>query len=176
MTLKALTIVVLRLFAIRYFIEALVAALAVLPAQYVYLDVNRVLSELFYPASLLILAGVLWLVARHLAAIVTKGIDGPLPFTALTREDIYCCAFVILGLDFVLGSISAALLELYQYTQIYSHGGYPANGWSQYTIPLVKHTLTLIAGTACILGAQAWTRKLLRLEQKNETQNESDET
>lgn len=165
MTLKALTIVVLRLFAIMYFAQTILGALVYIPSLYLQ---SGGLLLLFYPAGLLILAVLLWVVANRLAAVATKGIDGPIPFTALTREDIYCCAFVILGLDFVLGSVGSSLTELYQFIQIFAGNSTDYLVQKRLIAPLAKNAITLIAGLSCILGAPVWTRKLLHLEQKNE--------
>lgn len=169
MTLKALTVVVLRLFAIQYFVQTILASFTYLPPLLKPFDSKYFLIALSYPTGLLILSVVLWLLAGRFAALATRGIDGPLPFNTLTREDIYCCAFVILGLNFVLGSIGSTLQELYQYIRFFAEDTYPASSLSQLINPLARHGLTLIFGLACILGAQAWTRKLLRLEKSEES-------
>jgi len=167
MTLKALTIVVLRLFAIQFFAQTIIDTVTYVPQFLMPFEFHSALIGIGYPMGFLSLSIVLWLVAQHLAALATKGIDGPLPLTALTLEDLYCFAFLVTGLNYVLGSISTFFNELYRTMENLAY--YSNTEGSQITPLLLNRGITVIFGLAFIFGARVWSRKLLRLEQKNET-------
>ncbi len=168
MTLKALTVIVLRLFAIQFLLQSILDVVFYLPSLFETGGYGMFIYAVFYPTALLVVAGAIWVLAGWFAGLATRGVDGPLSLGALTKEDLYRFVFLFLGLYFALSAVGAVVTEWNQFIQLYAENAFPSANLTQFTKPLVSHTITLIAGLACIFGGKAWTRKMLRYEQKDE--------
>jgi hypothetical protein len=171
--LKTLVVIALRLYAIYWLLEGLSAMVIYLPFM---LEASSregthapTSSFIFIPPSMLIFAVILWFLSSWLSSAVTNGHDTQLTFTYLTREDLYHFAFVFLGLFFVLSSLYTLIQSGYQFFtyDFPQPNNNPEKG--RYLWPFLGHALTMIAGFICVLGAQKWTNKLIRLDNKYET-------
>ena len=98
MPLQRIIVVFLRLFALECFVGAIVA----LP-QWAFRGINNVASAISVIAT--ILASIfLWFLAEPLARFASRKHNPFISFGSLTRQDIYCFAFVFVGLScFVYG-------------------------------------------------------------------------
>lgn len=159
----------MRVYAIYWLVDGVSALLVYLPTFMMYQSQLGGVSP--YPYLLVItgflfIALTLWLSASCLSSRVTKGHNTELSFTALSKEDLYCFAFVFLGISFALSSINSTLQTGYQFfTLDYPQpNDNPQKG--RYLWPFLGHALTLVAGFACVFGAMKWTRKLIHLDNK----------
>ncbi|HEX4140312.1 MAG TPA: hypothetical protein VHY09_08190 [Candidatus Methylacidiphilales bacterium] len=168
MRTRSLVLIALRMYAIYWFFTAgleLASALVYLPflgslSSYAGRTVPWVM--VIVPAVMLVLSIVLWKVSTRVSGVIVRDFDVELSTVTLTREDLYAFAFVFLGLFFVLSSIPSVI-----------DGGYafltqdallpesdPRHGREM--LPFLGHSLSLIVGFACVLGASKWSRKLAR--------------
>jgi len=80
--------------------------------------------------------------------------------TGLGLEDLYCFAFVSLGLYFVLRSL-APMLTWAHYTFLLAVRSYGATfEHSQSLYDLMQPTITVAAGLVCIFKGPRWASKL----------------
>jgi hypothetical protein len=173
MPLKTLVVIAMRFYAIYWFIESISELLLFLPtiaAFQAQLHDQKIdtLIYLVIPIAMLGIAIFLWIIASRLSSQITKGHDTQLDLTGLTKEDLYSFAFVFLGLYFFLSSISAFMQRAYQffYRGISLEEGNPQK--MEFLYQLSGPAITLLVGLLCVLGAKGITRKLIRLQNKNE--------
>jgi hypothetical protein len=178
MPLKTLVVIVLRLYAIYWLVDGVSEVLIYVPTVLAFygslwkaapeVPLAVPYSYLLVPVGMLAIAAALWFLAARLSAAAVKGHETNLEFTSLTREDLYHFAFIFLGLEFILSSISPALQAGYKFfaMDLPLPDSNPQRG--QYLWPFLGHAATLIAGFASMLGAGRWTRKLMRWESKSE--------
>ena len=176
MPLKTLIVIALRLYAIYWLVDSLSQILIYFPTFFAFMSqgspgvgMQGIYALILIPLGMLAFAAILWFLSSRLSSPVTKGHDTQFTFTLLTREDIYRFAFVFLGVFFALSSIFSMVQTGYQifaydYPQPDSN---PEKG--RYLSPFLGHAFTMIVGFVCVFGAGNWTKKLIRLENKNET-------
>ena len=171
MRTRSLVLIALRLYAIYWLFQSL-SELATIVPMFLMMDAEvqakMSWSMTVIPAVMLIFSLVLWFCAAGISGAVVRGYDAELSTVTLSREDLYCFAFVFLGLYFVLSSISGIVDAGYKFlTQdVLLSDSDPRRG--REILPFFARTLTLIIGFACVLGAGKWTRKLLKREQSGE--------
>ena len=166
MPLSSIVVIVLRLFALNWLATAiplfLSAATSGSPRD------QQLLSRLlpYAPAVLvLILAVAVWLLARPVARLVSRGVDGSVSVGGLSRADLYSFAFVFLGLLFVLSSF-ADVINWVHYFATVSREGPRSDPRVQNLYQLTRPFVTLALGLVSLLGARRWTKKLISHDQE----------
>jgi hypothetical protein len=171
MPLKTLVAIILRFFALGWLVTGFSTLLIFLPMIVVsggFFTPEFSYGLFLMPLAMVLGSVLLWASTSRLSAVITKGHDTELTFSLLTREDLYCFAFVFLGLYFILNHMEGMLLSTYQFFAIGI--SLPENDpqKGKYLSSFFSHVIPLIVGFACVLGAKSWTLKLMRLENKNE--------
>lgn len=169
MPLKTLVVIALRLYAIYWLIESIIYLTSAVSSIFRNgFSLSHFLVVLGTMLTVNIIAIVLWTSASWLSSKIVQGHDMQLAFTSLTKADLYCFAFIFLGVFFTLSSLQSAIedgLQLF----LFDSPLYPDDrGKWQFLWPFVGHVVTLIAGLASVLGARKWTNKLIRMESKND--------
>jgi hypothetical protein len=106
-----------------------------------------------------------WLLAPALARLVTPRPDSTVSVGGLTRYDLYCFAFVFLGLYFFLSSVGNTINWLHAYAFLASNAPQvPRNSFYELTRALI----TCVAGGVCIVFASRLAKKLTDSQRKYE--------
>jgi hypothetical protein len=161
MPLSSIVVIVLRLFALYGLFRALPlfgsAAMTPLGRE---LSLSIVLAP-YAPAVLLVIfAAGLWILARAIGRIVSRGVDTSVCIGGLTRADLYSFAFVFLGIYFILSSFADVINGIH-YCFTIAHNDSAHNPHVENFYQLTRPSLTCIAGFVSLLGAPHWTKKLV---------------
>src|ERR1700738_2552655 len=107
MPLSSIVFIVIRLFALNWFLTAVPLLLSAATAP---LSHERHLSAVLMPYApavlLLVFAAGLWILSPGIARFVSRGVDTRVSIGSLSRSDLYSFAFVFLGLFFILSSFA----------------------------------------------------------------------
>ena len=109
MLVSLIVLVVLRMFSLLWLVQGLVELVIALG---VVADVKLRLLPAFL---LLALSIVSWITAPILARLAIGKYDTTVTISGLTREDLYCCGFIFLGLYFALLSVGNVVNWLHYY-------------------------------------------------------------
>ena len=167
MPLSSIVVIVIRLFALNWFVSAvpllLSAATNPLPHE-------RHLSAVLMPYApavlLLIFAAGLWILTPAIARIVSRGVDTTVSIGSLSRSDLYSFAFVFLGLFFILSSFADVISWIHYFATV-SHQDSTRDPRVQNLYQLTRPCLTFVAGLISLLGAPRWTKKLVAYDHRN---------
>jgi hypothetical protein len=167
MRTRSLVLIALRLYAIYWFFQSLSQLAFALPLLF-YAPSVLAKTPWFLaviPAVMLVFSIALWVCATQISSVVVRGYDAELSTVTLTREDLYCFAFVFLGLYFILSSIPAVSDAGYKF--LTEDAMLPESDVrrGREIVPFFGHTLTLLIGFGCVLGASKWSRKLARRDE-----------
>jgi hypothetical protein len=161
MPLQSIIVVFLRLFAVQFLFSFLVSALSFF--RYSPISVSIVGAIIWLGAC-----GVTWFLAAPLARLVTKGYDTTVSLGGLTRQDLYCFAFVFVGLGSFIGGASSSLMNL---NTILSDQISPmmhgiTNPITTQAIQQLPRNITeLLLGLVALLFASRWAKKLASREE-----------
>jgi len=168
MPLTSIVAVVLRLFSVSWLVQGvtglavMAAALAPLPSP--YSNPWNYAGPVFFVA----VAVATWLLAPALARLVTPRPDSTIHIGGLTRYDLYCFAFVFLGLYFILSSIANSINWLHYY-MILAKNTPQADSQRQTSFyQLTQALITLVAGGICLSLASRLAKKLTDAQRKYE--------
>lgn len=104
-------------------------------------------------------------IARH----VTPDPDSIINVGALTRYDLYCFAFVFLGLYFVLSSLAQALNAVHFHFAVSTTIPPPPQLEKEASLyRLAAPLITLVAGVLCIVFSSRLSRKLTGAQHQSE--------
>ena len=118
MPVSTLTLVILRLFSISWFIQALISVVEV-STMFVMPEPGRIgYWNYALPLFMFALACASWFAGPLLSRLITRRYDTTLAIAGLSLEDLYTLAFVFLGLYFVLNSIAPSLNWVYHFFAI----------------------------------------------------------
>ena len=119
MPLSSIVVIVIRLFALNWFLASvpllLSAATNPLPHE------RHLLAVLmpYAPAVLLLIfAAGLWILAPAIARFVSRGVDASVSIGSLSRSDLYSFAFVFLGLFFILSSFADVINWIHYFAAV----------------------------------------------------------
>ena len=168
MNLSSVVAIVLRLFSVSWLVQgvagliAMAAALA--PRSSPYSNPWNYAGQVFFVA----VAVATWMLAPALARFVTPRPDSTIDVGGLTRYDLYCFAFVFLGLYFILSSVANSINWLHYYVVLATNtsGADPQQQTSFYQ--LTQPLITLVAGGICMLLASRLSKKLTEAQRKYE--------
>jgi hypothetical protein len=167
MLVSTIVLIVVRLFSIQWLVQGL-SMLAVSFSEQAYASNDSLRFLRFLPpVSLIVLSVIGWIVAPCLSVRIPGQQNVSLPVTGLSLRDLYCFAFVFLGLYFSLGSV-ADVLNWLHYSMLASlgHDFDPARKISLYA--LSRPLITFLAGLICIFSGRGWASKLSDHEAKAE--------
>lgn len=159
MPLSSIVVIVIRLFALNWLVSAvpllLTAAMTPLPHQR---DLSAGLIPYAPAVLLLVLAAVLWILARAIARFVSRGVDTSVSMASLSPSDLYTFAFVFLGLFFMLSSFADAINWIHYFATVSRQD--PTRD-PHYLYQFTRPCLTFVAGSISLLGARRWAKKLV---------------
>jgi hypothetical protein len=167
MPLSSIVVIVMRLFALNWFVSALPLLLsaATLPLPH-----ERSMFALLMPYApgvlLLIFAAGLWIFSSAIARLVSRGVETSVTIGGLSRSDLYSFAFVFLGLFFILSSLADVIDWIHYFTVSHEDPRHDPRIQSFYQ--LTRPCITLALGLASLLGAPRWTKKLVARDQKTD--------
>jgi hypothetical protein len=166
MPLSSIVVIVARLFALNWLLQAFVLIASALTTPSVQeRSVSTALMGSAPGVLLLILAVFLWMLAPAVARFVSRGVDTTVSVGSLSRRDLYSFAFVFLGLFFVLSSFADVINWIHYFTV--SRDAPTRDPRIQSFYDLIRPCLTLAAGLICLLGAPHWTKKLTSRDEKS---------
>jgi hypothetical protein len=161
MQLTNIVVIVLRITALSWLVHGLTGLAAVAIA-------HPDLWNYAVPAIFFVFAAIVWFLAAPIARLVTPRSESVVSIGTLSRYDLYCFAFVWLGLNFVLSSLADAVNWLHYYFTIarltYENDPQRQQGFYQLSKPLI----TVIAGGLSLLFAARCAKKLTDVERKHE--------
>jgi len=168
MPLSSIVTVILRLFAVHWFLQGIISFVSIVKELSRAWGFQAGYWALLYPAVLLALSIGLFLWSKLLARIVTPRPDPEVALGGLTQYDLYCFAFTFLGLYFVLSSIADTLNWLH-YGFMVARGtndgdAKRADALYQITRPLI----TLLAGGVSLCLASRLAHRLTAIQRKND--------
>jgi hypothetical protein len=168
MPLSSIVVVVLRIFALYglFWALPLFGSAAITPVGRDQ-SLSVVLAP-YAPALLLVIfATGIWILARAIGRLVSRGVDTSVNIGGLTRADLYSSAFVFLGLYFILSSFADLINWIHYFVTLFQKD--PAhNPRSEHFYQLTRSFLTFGAGFVSLLGAPHWTKKLESREQRTQ--------
>ena len=107
MPLSSIVVIVMRLFALNWFVIALPLLLPAAAAPVPHESSMFALVMPYAPGVLLLIFAVgLWTLSSPIARLVSRGVDSSVGIGGLSRSDLYSFAFVFLGLLFILSSFA----------------------------------------------------------------------
>jgi hypothetical protein len=161
MPLSSIVVIVIRLFALNWLLTSVSLLLSTSqnPSAYGLMP--------YVPGvALLVVVAVLWILARAIARVVSRGIDANVSIGNLSRFDLYSFAFVFLGLFFILSSFADVINWVHYFTV---SGEDPRRDPRVHSLyQLTRPCLTLALGLVSLLGAPRWTKKLIARDQKTD--------
>jgi hypothetical protein len=167
MPLQSIVVIVLRLFCIQWFVQGITLSISV--AQTIGYGGHGLsaYSGYFIPAGLFLLSICCWLGAPFISRMVTRRNDSPLNVAGLTRRDLYCFAFVFVGLNFALSSLGMTMNTLYYFIKVIRETYEGASERTSASYNLARYGVTLAGGVVAILFAEQWAVKLDRIDSTN---------
>jgi hypothetical protein len=167
MPLSNIVVIVMRLFALNWFVSALPLLLSAATPP---LPHERSMFALLMPYApgvlLLVFAVGLWILASAIARFVSRGVNTTVSVGSLSRSDLYSFAFVFLGLFFILSSFADVINWIHYFTVSGEDPRHDPRIQNLYQ--LTRPCLTLVLGLVSLLGAPRWTKKLVAHDQKNQ--------
>jgi len=168
MPLQSIVSIVLRLFCIQWFITGLSWLFPMLTSWNGY-DTTTKLAMYFGPLFFIVISAVFWVSTPAIARAVTRRDNMPVNTGGLTKHDLYCFAFVLLGLSLLLSNFAATLSYAYQFLVVFSqtHEHDPARNRPVYD--MMRYGISLVAGWVTLLYAGRFSTMLIRMEEKHDT-------
>jgi len=149
--------ILLRLFALQWFLTGLIQAVSVIFTMRAEYFRSSHLTQGLVP----FLAGIiLWFIAPKLSRLLARGNDGEVNLKGVTDEQLYTGVFLGLGLYFTLSRFGAAFSWLHFFaTNQSAELGFSINERPSY-YDLTETVMALAAGIFLIVTCKTWARKL----------------
>lgn len=164
MPLNSIVAVVMRLFALSWLVQGITGTASVFASEALYPSSHMNYWNYAVSGWLLIIATAAWFLAQPVAWLVTPPSDANLDLGGLSRQDLYCFAFVFLGLYFVLSSLANTINWTHHYTAIAKVTSEADRQRQSSFYELTQPLITLIAGAVCLLFAPRIVQRLTRLQ------------
>ena len=175
MPLTNIVTIVLRLFSLSWLVQAIVSAVGIAAATAPYGSASPIPWYLNYGAAgaYFVMAVAVWLNSPLVSRIVTPRPDTTVSIGGLTRYDLYCFAFVFIGLYFILSSIGSAINWIHYYAA--SAKNAPQNDPERISAfyQLTQALVPLLAGVTSIAMASRLAKKLTVSQRKYEERGEA---
>ena len=167
MPLSDIVVIVMRLFALNWFVSALPLLLSAATTPLPHERSTFALLMPYAPGVLLLIFAVgLWILSSAIARLASRGVETRVTIGGLSRSDLYSFAFVFLGLFFILSSLADVINWIHYFTV--SHEDPRHDPRIQNFYQLTRSCFTLALGLISLLGAPRWTKKLVARDQKNQ--------
>jgi hypothetical protein len=167
MPLSSIVLIVVRLFALSWLLQALALIASAIAVPLPYRHYMSATLIHYGPAVFLaILAIFLWILAPAVARFVSGGFDASVNMGSLSRSDLYSFAFVFLGLFFILSSFADVINWIHYFAVAPEDLRHDPRIQNFYK--LTRPCLTLAAGLVSLIGAPRWTRKLISHDRRSE--------
>jgi len=151
--------VVIRLFSIRLGLEAFTFLLTTIGS---YTKSGFVISAVFGLLILMACAYWLWQLSPRIARHVTCGQDFSLDFGSLTLNDLYCFAFLLVGLYFAVDSLGPSLTWLHYSLRESSTSVELSTQQKTNFYTLFKYLIKLLLGLALIFRGRKFADRLIK--------------
>lgn len=160
MPISSIAQILLRLFALNWFIRGLIQIAAI---AYLMRQPQNDWQLLITPTAYLLFGIICWLLSPRLARLAARGDDREVNLSGVTAQQLYTAVFVGLGLYFALSSISEAFhgVQSLIYYEINTDDPGPEPREFPYE-DLTTPLLTLLAGVVMIATSRKWADKLSR--------------
>lgn len=170
MPLTSIVTVVLRLYAIVWFLSGLISLAS--GARDSFRSWSSLgFSSYVIPISYLVVAFLIFMWSHVLARMVTPKSNSEVATGGLTLFDLYCFAFTITGLYFVLSSFADALNWIHYAVMVEREPGVPEQQMGPGFYELTRHLVTIAGGGACLVFAPRFARKLTSFQNKQDAAN-----
>ena len=158
MPISTITQVLLRLFALNWFLSGMISLAVTL---HIILKPHAFGSLI--PSFVHIFAGILfWILAPAISRIVAKRNDGELSLTGVTEEQLFATAMLGLGVYFSLKSFG----EVFNWAHFFAIHKSPDYGFHKENSPsfydFTEPALTLAAGLVLVFSAKRWAAMLTK--------------
>jgi hypothetical protein len=175
MPLKALIVVVLRMYTIYLIVEGISQIALVLPFYWkITGQIDNPDQSLIFPVVLsaigyLLVAAILWFCSFRVGSAVTRRLDTDISLTQITREDLYAFGFVFLGTWFVLSSTFSVVQSVYNFARLDFSLPEGSERKGYYLAPMLGYLLKITFAFFCVFKAKLWAQKLVRFGDSNRT-------
>ena len=168
MPLSNIVAIVLRLFSVSWLVQGVAGFASTAAAAASFPSPYSNLWNYAGPVFFVLIAASTWFLAPGLARFVTPRPEAAIEVGGLTRYDLYCFAFVFLGIYFVLSSVANAInwAHFYLFLSRTVPQADPQRQTSFYE--LAQPLITCVAGGLCIVFASRLARRLAIAEGKYE--------
>jgi hypothetical protein len=169
MPLNVIVTIVLRLFAVDWFIKAIILLPPALQSASASWPGTPNYVLLVSPGLYLVFAiGLFWW-SHLLGRNVTPRPVPEIQFSGLSIYDLYCFAITFLGLYFALSSFASTLNWIHYYFTVLRDTPPESPSRENAFYGLIEPLITFIAGLACLLFAPRFARKLASIQRKADT-------
>ena len=172
MPASTLVLIIVRLFAISWFVQAIILSLDIVTGNFITFRPStlEILLGIGSAVSALVFCLLAWILAPKIGRKITRGYDAPISISEPSLEKLYAFAFVFLGLYFILDSIGATLNGLHYFLTMPSLKNANRSVFiqTQSLYQFTKPLITLIAGFIVLLSAKYWAARLMKSQQKSE--------
>jgi len=152
-----LTQIIIRLFAISWFLYGITQTVAIFTMN----SLGKAKPVLFLPGgAAIILAFVAWLLAPKVGQWISQGSDQEEIPAAITFQQLLNAMFVGIGLYYSLGSVSGLINSLYFFLVLRAIPASIPAGMHLTAFDLSKSAITFVAGIFLIASAPHWARRL----------------
>lgn len=168
MPLTSIVTIVLRLCSLSWLLQGITGIAGIAAAMAPFESPYPNYWNYAAPAFFVVAAVVAWPFAPAVSRLVTPRPDSTVSIGGLTRYDLYCFAFVFLGLYFILSSVANAInwVHYYMFLAKITPESDPQRQTSFYQ--LTQPLITLIAGGVCIALASRLAKRLTDAQRKYE--------
>ena len=152
-----ITQIIIRLFAISWFLHGIVQTVSVLTMS------NQRLSEpiLFLPGVIaFVLAIAAWFLAQPIGQIICRGNDKEEIISGISFQQILHAMFIGIGLYFCVSSIGGLLNSLHFFVVLSATPESIPSGMQLTLYDLTKPALSFLAGAFLIGSARHWSKKI----------------
>lgn len=156
MLTSTITLIILRLFCIQWFLEGLGMLASVATLLQSHPDARGIGFNTAISIGMLVFPVVVWFAAPFIARLVAGKADATVSVPALSLRDLYAFAFVFLGLYFVLRSVGEVLIWL-RYSMIVP---LPPGALDPERDEFIRSLISLVCGVICIFFGRTWAGKL----------------
>lgn len=156
MPVSSITCILLRLFALNWFLAGIISL-----ASMAYVRLNPNAFGLVIPSIVQILAGVvLWFLAPWISRFASKGKDVTASLEGVSEEQLFAAVFVGLGTFFSLKSFAS----VFNWIHFFAINKSPEYGFHKESAPsfydLTEQGLTFAAGFFLVVSGKRWAAKL----------------
>lgn len=165
MPLKSIVVVILRLYAIQQTVYGLLSLIGAMRAEVGTFHSTENYMIYIIPLMSLALAGIIYFAAPLLSGLVAKDYDSNVNLSGLSLQDLYCFAFVFLGLSFILGAIGPIFNWLHYWFVIGASSISESDqNMTKSFYTLSQYGIQIAAGFFSVIYARRFAKKLSEIK------------